>query len=161
MKKSKQSGKREIYFEVYIKARPSIVWSAITDPSKICVWDYMDKVTVDVLKPGGSFLFYCGKDSKPDKGEILKVSENKKLVYRWYSVEPEPTIIEYTLKQQGKFTRLIFRNYGFGSGGKWENYYEKDYVGWAEMHLDLKRFVENRLSKGYFNRFKKPSAWKS
>lgn len=142
--RAKKVKERQIYFEIYIKATPKLVWDLISNPIKIPKWSYMGKASLDKLVVGGTFLFHSSnpKNTVPDKGEILAVEACKRLVYRWHSEEPEPTIVEYILKPHGKYTKLIFRNTGFISGKKWDRLYQDDYLGWVEMHLKLKRIVE-------------------
>lgn len=138
----------DIRFELLIKAKPETVWKLLTDPALIVKWSYMQRVDLDRLEPGGTFTFVSRPDEeRSDRGEILRVEKNRRLTYRWFSSEPEGTVVEYVLKPEGKYTRLVFRNWGFAEGGSWADFYERDFMGWLEMHVVMKRLAEKRPAK--------------
>ncbi|KAF0244769.1 MAG: hypothetical protein FD180_2228 [Planctomycetota bacterium] len=140
--------KLDIRFELLIKAKPATVWRLLTEPAQIIRWSYMATVTVDRLAPGGTFVFGSPTDKGgPDTGRIVRVEMGKRLTYWWKSSEPEETLVEYALKPEGHYTRLIFRNRGFAEGGPWADFYERDFTGWLEMHVVMKRLAERRPAK--------------
>lgn len=75
------------------------------------------------------------------------MEQGRRLTCRWFSSEPEPTIVENVLKPEGRDTRLVFRNRGFAEGGAWEDFYERDVTGWLEVHVVLEKIAEKRPAR--------------
>ncbi len=145
MAKGKGRG-REFFFEILIRATPRQVWRALVDPKRIPKWSYPVRARLDRLAIGGTFTFAC-EEGPDDSAEILDLKPEKVLVYRWSSSEPEPTVVAYFLIREGRYTKLIFANYGFGHTKEWDRAYEQDFLGWVEIHLKLKRHLEGTRAR--------------
>lgn len=95
--------------EIYIEASPQIVFAFLTDPVKMLRWM---GIRADLEpRPGGIyFLDPNGRDVI--RGSYVEVVPNSKIVFTWgweepgHSVPPGSTIVEITLTQEGKGTRL-------------------------------------------------------
>lgn len=132
---------REFFFEIQIRATPAKVFRALTDPRLIPKWHYAKKATLDRLADGGTYRFKC-EHGPDDEAKILDLKKDRLLVYQWTSSEPEPTVVAYILLRQGRYTKLVFVNYGFGHTKVWDKAYDRDFVGWVEIHMKLKRYLE-------------------
>ncbi len=137
---------RTIAFSVDIAAPAARVWSALTDPAQIPRWSYMNRCELDSLAVGGTYRF-VDPPGPDDSAEIMVLEPNRRLVYRWRSSEPAPTIMEYLLDDHGDYTTLTVRNFPFKQGSDWDRFYEQNFKGWLDFTMQLKSLVEARVGE--------------
>lgn len=145
-RKVRTTGTREICLRMEIRAPVAEVWRAIVEPDQIAAWNYMERVELDSLRVGGTYRFHCGNGGI-DTATILRLEAPRRLVYRWRSREPAPTVVEYRLRRRAGGTLLEFRNGGFRGGPGWDRAYRDDVEGWADIHASLIGHVEGGLPK--------------
>lgn len=103
--------------EVYVEARPEVVWAVVTQPEGLARWYAFGGAEVD-LRPGGSLVI-----RRDDHGEYLgfveKVEPGRRFAYRYAvvpGVDPVPgnsNLVEFTLTPEGEGTRLLVVESGF------------------------------------------------
>src|ERR1700742_2036170 len=103
--------------EVYLEARPEVVWAAVTRPEELARWYAFGGADVD-LRPGGRLVMRW-----EEHGEYLcfveTVEPGRRFAYRYAvdpGVEPAPgqsNLVEFTLTPEGEGTRLRGVEAGF------------------------------------------------
>ncbi len=128
---------KEFKFETWIAAKRSDVYDTLT--------------TVDGIK---GFFAPKAKDIKLeedgvidlgwDKLPIKEVEENTKFVFGWREVADEDPnlLVTWELKDEGNGTRLSLTEGEFAESVTLCS--RADYVGWAAVMNDLKRFIETK-----------------
>ncbi|MEV5965682.1 SRPBCC domain-containing protein [Kribbella sp. NPDC051952] len=103
--------------EVYVEARPEVVWSAVTQADIVARWYAFGGAEID-LKPGGRLVLRW--DEHGDfLGFVEKVEPGRRFVYRYAvvpGVEPTPANsnqVEFTLTPEAEGTRLQLVESGF------------------------------------------------
>ena len=135
---------RDLCFEIVFRATPDRVWRELTDPAAIPEWwEGVTEVHLDRLGAGGRYRFRFANGTE-DTGDVLEVEVGRRLVYRWTSSEPGPTVVEYALEpEEGcRATRVHFANRGFGEGPCWDRAHDEDFRGWLGMFLGIRRRLE-------------------
>ncbi|MEU4197292.1 SRPBCC domain-containing protein [Kribbella sp. NPDC026611] len=103
--------------EVFVEARPELVWSAITQPEAFQRWYAFGGAEID-LRVGGKLTMRWDEHGEY-YGFVEKVEPGRRFAYR-YGVEPgvEPApgnsnLVEFTLTPEGEGTRLRVVESGF------------------------------------------------
>jgi uncharacterized protein YndB with AHSA1/START domain len=103
--------------EVYVEARPEVVWTAVTQPETFARWYAFGGAEID-LRPGGRLVMRWDEHGEY-LGFVEKVEPGRRFAYR-YAVEPdvEPApgnanLVEFTLTPEGEGTRLLVVESGF------------------------------------------------
>jgi uncharacterized protein YndB with AHSA1/START domain len=103
--------------EVYLEARPEVVWSAVTQADLFARWYAFGGAEIE-LKPGGRLMLRW--DEHGDfLGFVEKVEPGRRFVYRYAvvpGVEPTPgnsNQVEFTLTPEAEGTRLQVVESGF------------------------------------------------
>ncbi|MET9310879.1 SRPBCC domain-containing protein [Kribbella sp. NPDC003505] len=103
--------------EVYVEARPEVVWAAVTQPETFARWYAFGGAEID-LRPGGRLVLRWDEHGE-FRGFVEKVEPGRRFGYR-YAVEPgvEPVpgnanLVEFTLTPEGDGTRLLVVESGF------------------------------------------------
>jgi uncharacterized protein YndB with AHSA1/START domain len=132
--------------QVHIHAPAYKVWSALTQPELIERYFFGTKVATD-WKPGSPVLFkgsFKGK-SYEDKGRVLEVIPNRRLVHTyWSSMAGEPDrpenykTVSYELKPEADGTLLKLAQDHNAS----EDAREHSELNWQQVLLGLKKVVE-------------------
>jgi|GEM_PF-4476048 len=133
---------RAIKLTMAIDGTPEKIWKAIVTPVMFATWCYPDRVEVDKIEVGGVYGFITDTADDEDGAEILEMDAPKYLKWRWYSSEPAPTILEWTLEPQDGYTLVHFVNSGFLDTPEWNKAYTQDFEGWVALHLQLKQYIE-------------------
>jgi uncharacterized protein YndB with AHSA1/START domain len=126
--------------DLYIEAPPHIVYSFLTDPSKISEW-IGTEIDVDP-RPGGIFRIVPNRVDVI-RGTYLEVEANAKVSFTWgfegegHAVPAGSTVVEITLRPEGTGTRLnlIHRNLT----GEWR---DKHDAGWNHYVQRIKIAAE-------------------
>lgn len=114
--------------EVYVEARPEVVWAAVTQPDNLARWYAFGGAEID-LRTGGRLVMRW--DERPGRwggegikhreywGFVEKLEPGRRFAYR-YAVEPgvEPApgnsnLVEFTVTPEGEGTRLHVVETGF------------------------------------------------
>jgi uncharacterized protein YndB with AHSA1/START domain len=99
--------------DLYIAARPEIVFSFFTEPEKLVRWLGI-RATLDA-QPGGVCRIYIN-DHEMVGGQYLEVTPYSRIVFSWGAEDsPLPlgsTIVEITLQPEAGGTRLSLRHRG-------------------------------------------------
>lgn len=134
---------RSIRFTLVIDAAPEKIWKALVTPVQMAIWSYPERVEVDRIEPGGVYGFLSGDEADEDGAEILELDPPRYLKLRWFSSEPNPTVLEWVLEpHDAGYTLLHFENSGFQDTAAWKQAYVQDFEGWVALHLNLKKYVE-------------------
>jgi uncharacterized protein YndB with AHSA1/START domain len=103
--------------EVYVEARPEVVWAAVTQPETFARWYAFGGAEID-LRPGGRLVMRWDEHGE-FRGFVEKVEPGRRFAYR-YAVEPgvEPApgnanLVEFTLTPEAEGTRLLVVESGF------------------------------------------------
>jgi uncharacterized protein YndB with AHSA1/START domain len=139
---------RDLRFELVIRAPARSLWALLTHPTSIPRWwDRVYRVEPDGPWSVGRTYRLLYEGGTPDTVEILERDEPHRLVFRWTSSEPAPTIVEYALTERQGETVLAFRNSGYGHGGAWDSSHDANFVGWLNMLLGVRRLLEADASE--------------
>jgi len=129
---------------VTIKAKPSQVWDALTNPERTKNYFFNCKVYSD-WKPGSDIIFkgriFLIKKIEL-KGKILKVELNKLLQYslKHRDESGESLVTDELTYQKDETTVSITDNVGGGEGA--ENRFRRSQKGWDKILAGLKKEVE-------------------
>ena len=126
--------------EIYIEAPPHIIFEFLTDPVKMLRWM---GIRADLQpRPGGIyFLDPNGRDVI--RGSYVEVVPHSKVVFTWgyeesgHSVPAGSTIVEITMAQEGKGTRLRLIHRELPPEAR-----EKHGFGWNHYLSRLKKISE-------------------
>ncbi|TCC06150.1 SRPBCC domain-containing protein [Kribbella soli] len=103
--------------EVYVEARPEVVWAAVTQPESFARWYAFGGAEID-LRPGGRLVMRWDEHGE-FFGFVEKVEPGRRFAYRYAvdpGVEPAPgnaNLVEFTLTPEGEGTRLLVVESGF------------------------------------------------
>ena len=103
--------------EVYVAARPEVVWGAVTQGDEIAKWYAFGGAAID-LRPGGRLVLRWEEHGEYF-GFVEKVEPGRRFAYRYAvrpGVEPVPrnsNLVEFTLTPEGEGTRLRVVETGF------------------------------------------------
>jgi uncharacterized protein YndB with AHSA1/START domain len=103
--------------EVYVEARPEVVWAAVTHPDGFARWYAFGGAEID-LRPGGRLVMRWDEHGEY-LGFVEKVEPGRRFAYRYAvdpGVEPAPgnsNLVEFTLTPEGEGTRLRVVESGF------------------------------------------------
>jgi uncharacterized protein YndB with AHSA1/START domain len=99
--------------EVYVEARPEVVWAAVAQPEGLARWYAFGGAEID-LRPGGRLVLRWDEHGE-FLGFVEKVEPGRRFAYRYAvtpGVEPAPgnaNLVEFTLTPEGEGTRLPVR----------------------------------------------------
>lgn len=94
--------------ELTLRASPSRVWRALTDPSQLSQWLMPAEFTAEV---GASLSFDAGQWGLIH-GEVLELVPERLLRISWRN-PPLDTTVTWTLEPLGSGTRLLMEHAGF------------------------------------------------
>jgi uncharacterized protein YndB with AHSA1/START domain len=103
--------------EVYVAARPELVWNAVTQPEQFARWYAFGGAEID-LRPGGRMVMRWDEHGEY-RGFVEKVEPGRRFAYRYAvdaGVDPMPgnsNLVEFTLTPEGEGTRLTVVESGF------------------------------------------------
>jgi uncharacterized protein YndB with AHSA1/START domain len=134
--------------EVIVKAPPSTVWSALTDPEQVRSWMMGTTLTTD-WQVGGPITWQGEMDGRPyeDKGEVLEVEAPSRLSMTHYSPlmgqEDRPEnyhTVTYTLTptRDGRTTVALEQD-----GNDSQEQADQFSQGWQQMLDSLKQTAES------------------
>jgi len=132
--------------KVTIKAMPSDVWDALTNPVKTKKYFFNCEVSSDWKV--GSPIHFKGKIFLIKKielsGEILKIEPGKLLQYNLRNSDNSSvsTVTDELTYKNGKTTLSVTDNVGEGDGA--EERYKKSKKGWDKILKGLKELVEEK-----------------
>jgi uncharacterized protein YndB with AHSA1/START domain len=103
--------------EVYVEARPEMVWAAVTQPENFARWYAFGGAEID-LRPGGRLVMRWDEHGEY-RGFVEKLEPGRRFAYR-YAVDPgvdavpgNSNLVEFTLTPEGEGTRLLVVESGF------------------------------------------------
>ena len=141
----------EIRHSVFIRAPLEKVWAAFTSPQGLDAWWGTRGSEID-LRPGGKLtLRWRGwgpeRDINADRDcDILEVLPQKRFVFRWGETTDAMTTVEFDLEPREDGTLLRLREYGFAPTAKGRKSFEGNSLGWGEVGVLLKFYVEHGVS---------------
>jgi len=94
--------------ELHLRASPSRVWRALTDPEQLSQWLMPAELTAQV---GGHLSFDAGQWGIIH-GEVLAMEPERLLRISWRN-PPLDTTVTWTLSPEGTGTRLLMEHAGF------------------------------------------------
>jgi|1186.fasta_scaffold17899_3 uncharacterized protein YndB with AHSA1/START domain len=103
--------------EVYVEARPEVVWSAVTQPDTLQQWYAFGGARIE-LHPGGR-LAMRRDETGEYFGFVERLEPGRRFAYRYAvdpGVEPVPgnsNLVEFTVTPEGECTRLRVVESGF------------------------------------------------
>jgi uncharacterized protein YndB with AHSA1/START domain len=103
--------------EVYLDARPEVVWAAVTHPESLARWYAFGGAEID-LRPGGRLVMRWDEHGEY-RGFVEKIEPGRRFAFRYAvdpGVDPAPgnsNLVEFTLTPEGEGTRLHVVESGF------------------------------------------------
>ncbi len=136
---------RSIENAVIIKASPEAVFRALTDARELVKW--FPSTAESDPRAGGAFKYtFKNENAQHDhvrEGRYLEVVPSKKVRYPWHmSPDDVPTIVEFTISEQGRETTLTLVHSGWGSGSELDNVVDMHVKGWGFFLQNLKSYLE-------------------
>jgi uncharacterized protein YndB with AHSA1/START domain len=110
-------GMESVEREVYVEARPEVVWAAVTQPEGLARWYAFGGAEIE-LRPGGPLMLRWDEHGE-FRGFVEKVEPGRRFAYRYAvvpGVDPVPgnsNLVEFTLTPEGEGTRLLVVESGF------------------------------------------------
>jgi uncharacterized protein YndB with AHSA1/START domain len=141
----------EIRHSVFIRAPREKVWTAFTTPKGLDGWWGTRGSEID-LRPGGKLrLHWRGWGAEQDINAdvdcvILEVTPPTRFVYQWGDTPADMTTVEFDLEDRPGGTLLRLREHGFAPTAKGRQSFEGNSLGWGEVSILLKFYVEHGLS---------------
>jgi uncharacterized protein YndB with AHSA1/START domain len=140
----------EIRHSVLIRAPREKVWAALTTPQGFDGWWGTRGSEID-LRPGGKMVLRwrgwgAEKDINHDAvGVVREVQAPARFVYQWG--DPDAlTTVEFDLEERDGATLLRLREHGFAPTAKGRESFGGNSIGWGEVTILLKFYVEHGLS---------------
>jgi uncharacterized protein YndB with AHSA1/START domain len=136
---------------VFIRAPREKVWTAFTTPKGLDGWWGTRGSEID-LRPGGKLrLHWRGWGAEQDINAdvdcvILEVTPPARFVYQWGDTPADMTTVEFDLEDRTGGTLLRLREHGFAPTAKGRRSFEGNSLGWGEVSILLKFYVEHGLS---------------
>ena len=123
--------------EVSIRAAPSKVFGALTNPTKLNKW-FTTGARVD-LRVGGRYT-----NSDKDTGRFLEIVPNRRLRFTWDNPTHSPgTIVEVVLTGEQGGCTVSLLHYGFRRTADFEHYSSR-VSGWNWALNNLKAYLEEK-----------------
>jgi uncharacterized protein YndB with AHSA1/START domain len=141
----------EIQHSVFIRAPLEKVWAAFTTPQGLDAWWGTRGSEID-LRPGGKLtLRWRGwgpeRDINADRDcDIVEVLPPRRFVFHWGETTDALTTVEFDLEPREDGTLLRLREYGFAPTTKGRKSFEGNSLGWGEVGVLLKFYVEHGVS---------------
>jgi uncharacterized protein YndB with AHSA1/START domain len=110
-------GMASVEREVYVEARPEVVWSAVTQPETFARWYAFGGAEFD-LRPGGRIVLRWDEHGE-FLGFVEKLEPGRRFAYRYAvdpGVDPAPgksNLVEFTITPEAEGTRLLVVESGF------------------------------------------------
>jgi uncharacterized protein YndB with AHSA1/START domain len=136
---------------VFIRAPREKVWTAFTTPKGLDGWWGTRGSEID-LRPGGKLrLHWRGWGAEQDINAdvdcvILEVTPPTRFVYQWGDTTADMTTVEFDLEDRPGGTLLRLREHGFAPTAKGRRSFEGNSLGWGEVSVLLKFYVEHGIS---------------
>jgi uncharacterized protein YndB with AHSA1/START domain len=128
----------------FIKAPPSKVFRAITEPRLLRRW-FLASAKFSPRK-GGNYTFSWG-GSMVQSGKVLSYVRDKSLSLSWPGVQSEKppgmTRATFRLRPKEDGTVLDLTHTGFKSGALWTENYAAVCSGWAYFLMNLKSVLQH------------------
>ena len=140
----------EIRHSVFIRAPREKVWSALTTPKGFDAWWGTRGSEID-LTPGGRLVLRwrdwgAEKDINHDEiGVVREARAPARFVFQWGDPAGRTTV-EFDLEERDGGTLLRLREHGFAPTAKGRESFGGNSVGWGEVAILLKFYVEHGLS---------------
>jgi len=135
---------RTVKQRYFIKAPPSKVFKAITEPRLLKRW-FLVSAKFSPRK-GGNYTFSWG-GSMVQSGKVLSYARDKSLSLSWPQVQREKplgmTRATFRLKPKENGTILDVTHTGFKSGTLWTENYAAVCSGWAYFLMKLKSLLQH------------------
>ena len=141
----------EIRHSVFIRAPRAKVWAALTTAQALDAWWGTRGSDID-LRPGGKLtLRWRGwgpeRDINADRECIVaEVLPQKRFVFRWGETADTMTTVEFDLEDRDGGTLLRLREHGFAPTAKGGESFEGNSLGWGEVSILVKFYIEHGVS---------------
>ena len=141
----------EIRHSVFIRAPRAKVWAALTTAEALDAWWGTRGSEID-LRPGGKLtLRWRGwgpeRDINADREcTVSEVLPQKRFVFRWGETADTMTTVEFALEDRDGGTLLRLREHGFAPTAKGRESFEGNSLGWGEVSILIKFYIEHGVS---------------
>jgi len=141
----------EIRHSVFIRAPRAKVWDALTTAQALDAWWGTRGSEID-LRPGGRLtLRWRGwgpeRDIIADRQCIVaEVLPQKRFVFRWGETADTMTTVEFDFEDRDGGTLLRLREHGFAPTAKGRKSFEGNSLGWGEVSILIKFYIEHGVS---------------
>ncbi|MEA2634053.1 MAG: hypothetical protein QOH92_820 [Chloroflexota bacterium] len=138
----------EIRHSVFIRAPRAKVWAALTTAQAMDAWWGTRGSEID-LRPGGKLtLRWRGwgpeRDINADRECVVaEVLPQKRFVFRWGETADTTTTVEFDLEDRDGGTLLRLREHGFAPTAKGRESFGGNSLGWGEVSILIKFYVEH------------------
>ncbi|MEM7326078.1 MAG: SRPBCC family protein [Actinomycetota bacterium] len=140
-------------YEIFIKATPAEVWTAITDPAFTKRYFHETAFTTD-LKPGSPHRYVMANGEAAVDGVVEEVEPERRLVITWHVLynaamaEEPPGRVEWNLRpvnDDGTVTRVTLRHFDLGMSPLTS---DNVALGWVGVIDSMKTLLETGESLG-------------
>lgn len=128
---------KELHKDYLVKATPSLVWKALTDPEMIELWGAGPDIHMS--ETVGSRFSLWGGDIY---GKNISIAKEKELVQEWFSsdwIQTTPSIVTFTLTKNDHGTNIHLDHTGIP-----DDQFESIDSGWDEYYLGA---IQNYLEE--------------
>ena len=142
--------------ELYVEARPEIVFEVVSDPAHVKQWWSDDARYEAVVGSEGEILFADADDGKVEAFTVVDVQPPTRFSFRWThpagekAVEGNSLLVTFELVPQGEGTLVRFRETGFRERGwaaaELEANYQDHVHGWDYFLPRLVTYVDRLVS---------------
>lgn len=131
--------------DLFIQARPEIVFRLLTDPAEMLKWQGLD-VQLEA-RPGGIYRCRMNQLGHTTLGRFVEVTPHSRIIFTWgwadglFDIPPESTTVEITLAAEGSGTRLRLLHSGLPDQAP---IIESHGMGWTQYLGRLAAVAEGR-----------------
>ncbi len=127
--------------QYFIRAKPDVVFRAITDPRLLTRW-LCDRAEFSPKKGGKCLLAW--NDGPTHVGTIVDIREGQRvaLAWTWPEVELQGTVLSFSVEAKHRGTVLSVEHSGFPRLEQWTELYGGAEWGWTYFALNLKSVLE-------------------
>ena len=141
----------EIRHSVFIRAPRAKVWAALTTAQALDAW-WGTRGSEIELRPGGRLILRWRswgpeRDINADRECVIaEVVPQKRFVFRWGETADSMTTVEFDLEDRDAGTLLRLREHGFAPTAKGRESFEGNSLGWGEVSILIKFYIEHGVS---------------
>jgi uncharacterized protein YndB with AHSA1/START domain len=136
-----RSKTRSVSHQYFVRASPTTVFRAITDPKLLVTW-LSDRAEL-ALRRGGRYVLGW-TDGPTHTGTVLRLVPGKSITlsWEWEGVGVHGTRFKLSVESKDDGSLLKVEHSGFPRDGKWVDLYAGAEWGWTYFAMNLKAVLE-------------------